>query len=83
MIKLVRPLLEKYEVDVYICGHDHDRQLLEPVNGAYYIVSGTGSLQCSQRFTKASITQPNCCAPMQLGGYSPSGELSGWLGKIA
>ncbi len=43
MIDLVRPLLEKYQVDFYISGHDHDRQLLGPVNGVYYIVSGTGS----------------------------------------
>ncbi|MDZ7291917.1 MAG: tartrate-resistant acid phosphatase type 5 family protein [candidate division KSB1 bacterium] len=39
----LRPLLEKYKVDFYLCGHDHDRQLLQPVNGVHYIVSGTGS----------------------------------------
>jgi acid phosphatase len=43
MIDRVRPLLEKYEVDAYIAGHDHDRQLLGPVGGVYYLVSGTGS----------------------------------------
>ncbi len=43
MIKRVRPLLEKYNVDAYFAGHDHDRQLFEPVNGVHYIISGTGA----------------------------------------
>lgn len=43
MIENVQPLLEKYRVDAYIAGHDHDRQLLGPRNGVFYIVSGTGS----------------------------------------
>ncbi len=43
MIKRVRPLLEKYRVDAYFAGHDHDRQLFEPVNGVHYIISGTGA----------------------------------------
>ena len=55
MIDLVRPLLEKYEVDVYICGHDHDRQLLGPVNDVYYIVSGTGSKSRDTSYGKTTI----------------------------
>lgn len=55
MIDLVRPLLEKYGVDVYICGHDHDRQLLEPVGGVYYIVSGTGSKSRDTRYGASTI----------------------------
>lgn len=39
----LRPLLEKYGVDFYFCGHDHDRQLLQPVAGVNYIVSGTAA----------------------------------------
>ena len=50
MIDLVRPLLEKYEVDVYICGHDHDRQLLDPGSGVDYVVSGTGSKSRDTRY---------------------------------
>ncbi len=42
MIKFVRPLLEKYAVDLYLSGHDHDRQMLQPIGGVHYIVSGTG-----------------------------------------
>lgn len=43
MQKYIRPLLEKYHVDFYLCGHDHDRQLLQPVAGVNYIVSGTAA----------------------------------------
>ncbi len=39
----VRPLLEKYGIDFYFCGHDHDRQLLQPLQGVNYIVSGTAA----------------------------------------
>jgi tartrate-resistant acid phosphatase type 5 len=55
MIDLVRPILEKYEVDAYICGHDHDRQLLGPVNGVYYIVSGTGAKSRNTRYGELTI----------------------------
>ena len=43
MQKYIRPLLEKYRVDFYLAGHDHDRQLLQPVAGVRYIVSGTAA----------------------------------------
>ena len=43
MIDGVQPLLERYGVDLYICGHDHDRQFLGPIGGVHYVVSGTGS----------------------------------------
>jgi len=55
MIDLVRPLLEKYEVAVYLCGHDHDRQLLAPVGGVYYLVCGTGSKSRDTRYGEATI----------------------------
>jgi len=55
MIANVRPLLEKYGVDAYICGHDHDRQLLQPVNGVYYIVSGTGGKSRDTKYHAKTI----------------------------
>ncbi|MEK7727455.1 MAG: metallophosphoesterase [candidate division KSB1 bacterium] len=55
MITHVRPLLEKYNVDAYVCGHDHDRQLLEPVNGVHYIISGTGAKSRSTAYGEHSI----------------------------
>lgn len=42
MIEHVQPILEKYRVDAYLAGHDHDRQLLGPLHGVFYIISGTG-----------------------------------------
>jgi len=55
MIDLVLPLLEKYEVDTYLAGHDHDRQLLGPVNGVCYIISGTGAKSRDTRYGELTI----------------------------
>lgn len=42
MIKRVKPLLEKYHVQFYFCGHDHDFQhLREKGKKVEYIVTGT------------------------------------------
>ncbi|HVZ42116.1 MAG TPA: metallophosphoesterase [Candidatus Kapabacteria bacterium] len=35
-------VLVRHKVPLYMCGHDHDIQLLEPVNGVNYLVSGGG-----------------------------------------
>ncbi|MFP4089549.1 MAG: purple acid phosphatase family protein [Cyclobacteriaceae bacterium] len=37
------PLFRKYEVDAYLCGHEHDLQLQQPEGETYYVVSGAGS----------------------------------------
>lgn len=42
LIVKVKPLLEKYGVHLYLCGHDHSLQLIKPVGGVHYIVSGGG-----------------------------------------
>jgi hypothetical protein len=55
MIKLVKPLLEKYEVDVFIAGHDHDRQFLGPVSGVAHIVCGTGAKSRDTRYGKKTV----------------------------
>ncbi len=34
--------LVKHKVPLYLCGHDHDMQLLKPVDGVSYLVSGGG-----------------------------------------
>ena len=41
--KILRPILEKHRVDVYFAGHDHDLQMLLPVRGVQYIISGGGA----------------------------------------
>lgn len=55
MIEIVRPLLEKYEVDLYLCGHDHDRQLLQPIGGVHYLVSGTGAKSRDTAYGPATL----------------------------
>lgn len=35
-------VLVRHNVPLYLCGHDHDMQLLQPVNGVSYMVSGGG-----------------------------------------
>ncbi|MEX2117865.1 MAG: tartrate-resistant acid phosphatase type 5 family protein [Bacteroidota bacterium] len=39
---LLEPLFVRYGVDAYLAGHEHDLQLLGPVQGVHYIVSGGG-----------------------------------------
>ncbi len=43
MIRNVKPLFEKHHVDAYISGHEHDVQVMKPVNGVNYIIVGNGS----------------------------------------
>ena len=43
MIQYFKPLFEKYHVDLYLCGHDHDMQVIKPENGVHYILSGGAS----------------------------------------
>jgi hypothetical protein len=44
MIDRVKPLLDKYKAQLYICGHDHDFQHLKEKDGKTdYFVTGTGS----------------------------------------
>jgi 3',5'-cyclic AMP phosphodiesterase CpdA len=43
MITRVKPLLDKYRVQFYFCGHDHDFQHLREKNGEVdFMVTGTG-----------------------------------------
>jgi predicted MPP superfamily phosphohydrolase len=37
------PLLNKYEVDLYFSGHEHDLQYLKPEGTVHYVISGGGS----------------------------------------
>lgn len=42
LASLLEPLFTRYGVDAYLAGHDHDLQLLRPVQGVYYLISGGG-----------------------------------------
>ncbi|MCA9519868.1 MAG: metallophosphoesterase [Myxococcales bacterium] len=52
----IRPLLERYGVQLYLCGHDHDLQLLRP-NGSptTYVVSGGGGKSRDVRYIRDSL----------------------------
>lgn len=43
LIQTVLPILEKYRVQVYLCGHDHNLQHLKPEGGIHHFVSGAAS----------------------------------------
>jgi hypothetical protein len=43
MKKLFKPIFEKYHVNAYICGHDHNLQYIKPPGFTRYFVSGAGS----------------------------------------
>jgi len=44
LIEKLEPLLEKYKVDMYLAGHDHDMQYLKKEGSSVnYFVSGAGS----------------------------------------
>ncbi|HON53845.1 MAG TPA: acid phosphatase, partial [Bacteroidales bacterium] len=45
LIEKVKPLLQKYKVDAYICGHIHNFQHLQiPDSGFEYFVNSSASL---------------------------------------
>jgi len=43
MKNLFKPIFEKYRVNAYICGHDHNLQYIKPPGYTNYFVSGAGS----------------------------------------
>lgn len=39
-----KPIFEKYKVDAYICGHEHNLQYIKPTSGfTHYFITGSGS----------------------------------------
>lgn len=56
MIQRVKPLLEKYNAQLYFCGHDHDFQRLrEKGKTVDYIVTGTGGEPRSSSMNELSL----------------------------
>lgn len=42
MIEHLEPIFDRWDVDLYFAGHDHILELLRPVKGVQYVVSGGG-----------------------------------------
>jgi 3',5'-cyclic AMP phosphodiesterase CpdA len=38
-----KPIFDKYKVDAYICGHEHNLQYIKPEGTTHYFVTGAGS----------------------------------------
>lgn len=55
MKKKLERLFIKYKIDLYLAGHDHDQQLLGPIEGVHYIVNGAGSKVRSTRGRQHTI----------------------------
>ena len=43
MKDLFRDIFEKYKVDAYICGHEHNLQYIKPAGKTHYFITGSGS----------------------------------------
>jgi len=43
MIAALEPLFTKHRVDVYFAGHDHTLEMLKPVKGVNYVITGGGA----------------------------------------
>jgi acid phosphatase len=54
MIRKLKPLLDRYGVAMYLCGHDHDLEALQSEMVAYF-VSGSGSRTRPMRWHEKSL----------------------------
>jgi acid phosphatase len=43
MIAALEPLFTKHKVDVYLAGHDHTLEMLKPIKGVNYVITGGGA----------------------------------------
>lgn len=43
LIYLLEPLFVRYDVNLYLSGHDHDQELVKSIQGVHYIISGAAS----------------------------------------
>ena len=55
LIQHLKPILERGHVQLYFAGRDHDLQLLEPLAGVTYVISGGGGSSRNVRWAKNTI----------------------------
>ena len=41
--KRMKPIFDAYHVNAYVCGHEHDLEVVKPEGNTYYFISGAGS----------------------------------------
>ncbi|HSN86709.1 MAG TPA: metallophosphoesterase [Thermoanaerobaculia bacterium] len=64
LIAEILPLLQKHKVDVYLAGHEHDLQALQPEGGVYFFVSGAGG------HGLRDVTSRTTCREWALGRFA-------------
>ncbi len=85
LIRDVQPLLERYGVQIYLNGHDHDMQRIV-VNGVNYVTSGAGSqTRPSGRGpdTQFSLGSTSGFLAVALTRAQFAGRFVDWTGKEA
>jgi hypothetical protein len=67
MIAKLKPLLEKYHANGYMCGHDHCQEHIDEGKGPVYVLSGSGF---------------ECCYPGTNADKVPAGaiKMAYWIG---
>ena len=55
LISVLESVLAENKVNLYLCGHDHDLQILTPVSGVHYLISGSASQPRKTRCSDNSI----------------------------
>lgn len=60
------PLINKYKVNAYFSGHEHDLQYQKPEGNTHYFVNGAGSkvrpLKSSESYTRFAVSEPGFMA---------------------
>ena len=78
LVDCLMPLFQKYGVDLYLCGHDHNLQHLS-IGGVQFIVSGTGSRYHAYHPQRSTV--PSKATGMTFLEFSATQALFGFVGS--